>query len=120
VAQEISDISEAIGVGKNFMAEVEKEPAEIEVENSVDQIKKIEKADGRLILAEDIEKGHVSWKAVNLFLKAIGGNFPFLFMMTWVGGLFLYEGCTMFSVWFLGYWVNQYQHHDPSEVSAAQ
>jgi hypothetical protein len=108
-----------IDLDTNFAAEVEKE---IEGENSdIDQVKKGGKgADGRLILAEDIEKGHVSWKAVNLFLKAIGGNFPFLFMMTWVGGLFLYEGCTMFSVWFLGYWVNQYQHHDPSEVSAAQ
>ena len=111
-----------ISIDKNFAAEVEKEQVDIEVETSViDQVRKDEKeAEGRLILAEDIEKGYVSWKAISLFLKAIGGDFPFLFMTIWVGGLFLYEGCNMFSVWFLGFWVNQYQDHDPSKVSTTQ
>ncbi len=73
VAQEVSDISEVISMDKNFAAELEKEQAEIEVEEEVmDQVKKGEKeADGKLILAEDIEEGHVSWKAIKLFLKAL-------------------------------------------------
>jgi hypothetical protein len=62
-----------IGMDENFAAELEKEQAEIEVEEEVmDQVKKGEKeADGKLILAEDIEEGHVSWKAIKLFLKAL-------------------------------------------------
>ena len=107
---------------KNFAAELEKEQAEIEIEKDVvDQVKKGEKeADGKLILAEDIEEGHVSWKAIKLFLKGLGGNFPFLFMTVWVGSQFLNEGCYMFSVWFLGFWGNQYQGRDPNEVSTTQ
>jgi len=104
---------------ENFAAEVEKEQDEVEVQKSViDQVKKDDKeADGKLILAEDIEEGHVSWTAIKLFLKALGGSFPILFLTIWVGGHILNEACTMFSVWFLGFWGNQYQGRDPNEVS---
>lgn len=122
VAHEVSDISEVIGMDGNFAAEVVKERDEIELEKEVfDQVKKGEKkVDEKLVLAEEIEKGHVSWKAINLFVKALGGKFPFLFMAVWVGGQFLKEGLGMFSVWFLGFWGKQYQEYDPSEVSTTQ
>jgi hypothetical protein len=104
---------------EKISAEIKKEQAEIEVEKEViDQINKGEK--GKLILAEDIEEGHVSWKAIKLFLKALGGKFPFLFVTVWVASQFLYEWCNTVSVWFLGFWGSQYQGRDPSEVSAAQ
>jgi hypothetical protein len=62
----------------------------------------------------------VSWKAIKLFLKALGGNIPLLFMTIWIGGQLLNEGCNIFSIWFLGFWAEQYQGHDPNEVSTAQ
>ena len=106
----------------DFSKEVEKEQDEIQVEKeAIDQVKKGEnKTDEKLILAEEIVEGHVSWKAIKLYLKALGGNLLFFFMTIWIGGQFLKEGLAMFSVWFLGFWGKQYQEHDPSEVSTTQ
>lgn len=107
---------------ENFAAEVEKEQDEVEIEESViDQVKKGEKeADGKLILAEEIEEGHVSWTAIKLYLKALGGSFPIFFITIWIGGQVMNEGCSMFSVWFLGFWGHQYQGRDPSDVPTTQ
>ena len=73
--------------------------------------------DGKLILAEEIEEGHVSWRAIKLYFKGLGGSTPLLFVVVWVGGMFVLEGCVMFSVWFLGYWGTQYETKEPGEVS---
>jgi hypothetical protein len=122
VVQEVSDISEVTDMDGDFGTEIEKEQDEIEVVKEViDQVNKGEdKADVKLILAEEIVEGHVSWKAIKLFLKALGGNLLFFFMTIWVGGQFLKEGLVMFSVWFLGFWGKQYQEHNPTEVSTTQ
>lgn len=120
VAQEVSNITEVVNMDAKFAAKVKMEQDENQVE-VIDQGKRDEKdADGKLILAEDIEQGHVSWKAIKLFLQGLGGKFPFLFMTVWIGGLFLHEGCNAISVWFLGFWGKQYQGRDPSDVSTTQ
>jgi len=89
-----------------------------EPQSQVDQ--KQAEVDGKLILAEEIEEGHVSWRAIKLYFKGLGGTAPLLFVVVWVGGWFLLEVCTIFSVWFLGYWGTQYEKKQPGEVSTVR
>lgn len=122
VARGVSDISEVLESDKILASEVEKEDDKTELaKETIDSDNKDEKeADGKLILAEEIEVGHVSWKAIKLYLKGLGGDAPILFLTIWLVGTVLVEACSMFSVWFLGYWGTQYETHDPSEVATSQ
>lgn len=123
VAREVSDISEVLGSDKILASEVAKEEDEAEVEKEVIDMtneKNEKEADGKLILAEEIEEGHVSWKAIKLYLKGLGGDAPVFFFTIWLAGTVLVEACNMFAVWFLGYWGTQYETHDPSEVATFQ
>lgn len=74
---------------------------------------------GKLILAEEIAQGHVTWKSVKLFLTALGGDYPLVFYSLWISGFLLAECIYAFRTWFLGYWGTQYESHDPSEISVS-
>ncbi|KAF8803419.1 multidrug resistance-associated ABC transporter [Phlegmacium glaucopus] len=74
-------------------------------------------ADGKLIVAEEIPEGHVSWKSMKLFFSGLGGSHPVFFFIVWTSGILLAE-CTMtVQTWFLGVWGSQYETHTPSEVN---
>lgn len=72
--------------------------------------------DGKLIIAEEIEEGHVTWKSMKLFMSALGGNYPLIFYSLWVVGFLLTDWSNSFQTWFLGYWGSQYEKHPASEV----
>ncbi|KAJ7169514.1 hypothetical protein C8R46DRAFT_1217207 [Mycena filopes] len=72
--------------------------------------------DGKLIVAEEVEEGHVSWDALKLYFKGMGGNHTVLFFSVFLLGLGLTELCQTIQTWFLGYWAGQYLEHDASEV----
>ncbi|KAF9479224.1 multidrug resistance-associated ABC transporter [Pholiota conissans] len=72
----------------------------------------------KLIPAEEIAEGRVSWKSFALFLEGIGGHRPILFMATYFLGLALFHVGNMISVWFLGFWGSQYDTHAPEDVLA--
>ncbi|KAJ7770817.1 hypothetical protein DFH07DRAFT_1057900 [Mycena maculata] len=74
------------------------------------------KADGKLIVAEEIEEGHVSWDALKLYFKGLGGNHSLLFFTLFLTGLGLTELGQAIQTWFLGYWASQYDEHDASQV----
>ncbi|KAJ7102323.1 hypothetical protein B0H15DRAFT_943257 [Mycena belliarum] len=74
------------------------------------------KADGKLIVAEEIEEGHVSWDALKLYFRGMGGNHTLLFFTIFLTGLGLTELCQAVQTWFLGYWAGQYTEHDASQV----
>ena len=74
--------------------------------------------DGKLVVAEEIAKGHVTWKSVKLYLSALGGDYPFMFFSIWISASFLTDWMDTFQLWFLGYWGTQYETHAPSEVDA--
>ncbi|KAI9449921.1 hypothetical protein BJY52DRAFT_1227472 [Lactarius psammicola] len=61
-------------------------------------------ADGKLILAEEITEGHVSWGAV-------------LFWILFVGGLLLSGTLMTVQTWFMGYWAEQYDIYPPEQVN---
>lgn len=56
---------------------------------------------------------------VKLYLNGMGGTHPYLFWVVYLGALFVSEVTIAVQTWFLGYWAQQYEDHDPSEVHAA-
>jgi hypothetical protein len=67
----------------------------------------------KLVMAEEIPIGHVSWPALKLYLSSLGG---IVFWVSFVGFLFVSELTVSLSTWFMGYWANQYEHHAPWAV----
>ena len=76
------------------------------------------KGEGKLIVAEEIAQGHVTWKSIKLFLTALGGDHPWIFFSLWLTGNLLSDFVNTFQVWFLGFWGSHYENHPPSEVRA--
>ncbi|KAI0248983.1 hypothetical protein BJV78DRAFT_1276336 [Lactifluus subvellereus] len=74
-------------------------------------------ADGKLILAEEIAEGHVSWDAVKLFIDGLGGSHVFLFWIVFVGSLLICDALLTAQTWFMGYWAEQYGIYPPEEVN---
>jgi hypothetical protein len=100
------------------MADAEQQEADIE-EQVIDAVNKEERKDGKLILAEEIAEGRITWKALKLYLDGLGGNHPFLFAVVWISGLLAKHLAINFGIWFLGYWGSQYETHHPEEVQVS-
>ncbi|KAF9013099.1 P-loop containing nucleoside triphosphate hydrolase protein [Cyathus striatus] len=79
--------------------------------------KESDDSDGKLVDAEEVEKGIVSWKAIRLFLFHLGGKHPLTFLAIVLAGIISTDLSTTFQTWFMGYWGAQYDTHHPSEVS---
>ena len=43
-------------------------------------IKKANPTDGMLVVAEEIAKGHVTWKSMKLYFSGLGGDYPLMFL----------------------------------------
>ncbi|EJC98975.1 multidrug resistance-associated ABC transporter [Fomitiporia mediterranea MF3/22] len=71
-------------------------------------------ADGKLVQAEEIAVGHVSWESIFFYVTSIGGP---LFWISFLLSTLLVRVAEVMRTWFLGYWATQYETHDPSEVS---
>ncbi|KAF9013113.1 multidrug resistance-associated ABC transporter [Cyathus striatus] len=66
------------------------------------------KPDGKLIVAEDIAKGRVGWRAMKLYLSSLGGRYPISFFLAWIAGSIASDSANNFQMWYLGYWGSQY------------
>ncbi|KAL0959258.1 hypothetical protein HGRIS_014529 [Hohenbuehelia grisea] len=75
--------------------------------------------DGKLIVEEEIQEGHVGWPAFGMLLAALGGSHSLLFFTTYTGGRALSHVVYAGHTWFLGHWAAQYEDRDASEVSVA-
>ncbi|THV06409.1 P-loop containing nucleoside triphosphate hydrolase protein [Dendrothele bispora CBS 962.96] len=75
------------------------------------------KSDGKLILAEEVETGHVGWPALRLFIKALGGNHTVIFFVGFLGLLLLSEFGEIIQTWFMGYWAEQYEKSESGQVN---
>ena len=113
-----TDIEASIASDPLLAAEVELAQQEMEIANEeVDSSSKKEASGtGKLVLAEEIDKGHVTWKSMKVFLTGLGGNYHLIFFSAWASLLMLSNGSRAFQIWFLGHWGSQYEKHDPSEV----
>ncbi|KAF9553875.1 multidrug resistance-associated ABC transporter [Agrocybe pediades] len=72
--------------------------------------------DGKLVIAEEIAQGHVTWKSFMLLIRNLGGDHPVIFFSGVLLLLIIVEWGLTFQSWFLGYWGAQYEGHDPSEI----
>ena len=113
-----TDIAAALENDSVLAQEADTVQHESDIEKEVvDGINKEErKLDGKLILAEEIVEGRITWKAFKLYLDCLGGNHPFLFTAVWMLGFLATYVAINFGIWFLGYWGSQYENHRPEEV----
>ena len=112
-----TDIAAALESDRVLTQMADTEQQEFDIEKQVvDAVNKEERKDGKLILAEEIVEGRITWKAFKLYLDGLGGNHPFLFATVWISGYVATHLAISFSVWFLGYWGSQYETHHPEEV----
>lgn len=75
---------------------------------------------GKLILAEEVAQGHVSWKSIKLLTDGLGGDHAFRFFSIVIVSLALNEWSITFQVWYMGYWGSQYEKHPPAEVNVVK
>ena len=106
--------STAIESNAALISESEEAVVEMQLENF--HPAKGESTAGKLVIAEEVAHGHVSWKAIKLFLGALGGKHVISFFSVWIGGILAVQFMTIFSTWFLGYWGSQYETHHRGEV----
>ncbi|KAJ7141418.1 hypothetical protein C8R44DRAFT_763397 [Mycena epipterygia] len=91
------------------------EVAEKEIDQPVEEPKKKEK-DGKLIVAEEIELGHVSWSALNLYFHGMGGDWTRLFFVVALSFMTYVSAGSTLQTWWLGYWASQYGQGTPVPV----
>ncbi|KDR74315.1 hypothetical protein GALMADRAFT_250126 [Galerina marginata CBS 339.88] len=110
-----TEVALAIAKSSTLATEAEKdrEATGIAKEN-IDLLPKT--ADGKLIIAEEIAVGHVTWKSIKLLLASLGGRHPVVFFVVVASSIVLNEWSITFQTWFLGLWGSQYETHHPSEV----
>ncbi|KAI0291829.1 hypothetical protein BC826DRAFT_1105763 [Russula brevipes] len=114
-------VSDAVTNDKKLAAELVKGVRAInDGEKKIDQEEPdavAKQADGKLIVAEEIAEGHVSWDAFKLFLGGLGGSHVLLFWIVFIGALLLCDALLAVQTWFMGYWAEQYDLYPPETIS---
>ncbi|KAF8917347.1 P-loop containing nucleoside triphosphate hydrolase protein [Mucidula mucida] len=72
----------------------------------------------KLIIAEEMDDGHVGWSALQLYFNAMGGNHVWKYFLSVIGGFTLVEIFNVSQTWWIGYWASQYeQNSEAAEIS---
>lgn len=74
--------------------------------------------DGKLVVAEEVALGRVSWKTFRLYLHGLS-ELPLLFISAWFTLLSLTQGLTAFSTYFIGQWGAEYNRKAAEDVPVA-
>ncbi|KAJ7773843.1 hypothetical protein B0H16DRAFT_1510188 [Mycena metata] len=103
---------------EKVLAQVSKDQAIVQaVEQELDSTastEKITEGTGKLVVAEEIEIGHVSWEAWNMFVSAHGNPVVFLGIMVFAMVCIMILG--RMETWYMGYWASQYEEGKPVAV----
>ncbi|KLO19974.1 P-loop containing nucleoside triphosphate hydrolase protein [Schizopora paradoxa] len=92
----------------------EKKADEVEATEGKEE-KKPNDGAGKLVMAEEVAEGHVSFKSVKLYLFNLGG-IPF--WVCFAGGILLCDMFNIIQTWWLGHWAREYEIiSDPSSIS---
>ncbi|KAL1939038.1 hypothetical protein VTO73DRAFT_10298 [Trametes versicolor] len=94
--------------------ELEKAKREIDVEKPEDAVAK--QTVGKLVVAEEMEDGHVGWSALKLYLGNTSSR-PTLFWAVYVSAHVVHNLLINAQAWYLGRWASQYETHPASEIS---
>ena len=105
------------------LANVQNPTSEVEhdLRTVTDEVKPVIKTanptDGKLVIAEEIAEGLVTWKSMKLYFSGFGGEYPLMFFTIWISVAFVSDWANTFQVWFLGYWSSKYENHTSSQVN---
>ncbi|KAJ7145004.1 multidrug resistance-associated ABC transporter [Mycena crocata] len=72
---------------------------------------------GKLVIAEEVDIGHVSWAALKLYLSALCGQNPVFYFISLLICMFTTDSLINLRTWYLGYFSSQYDDHDASQVN---
>jgi hypothetical protein len=101
-------ISEALVKDELLTEEVSKDQAILEIANqeidSTSSGQEPPKADGKLIVAEEIAIGHVSREALYMFFSAHSAGHVVLFFTGLIVTMLLTSFAVRLETWYLGYW----------------
>ncbi|KAF7368478.1 Multidrug resistance-associated ABC transporter protein [Mycena venus] len=74
-------------------------------------------AEGKLIVAEEIQLGHIGGSALKMYLSAMAGHYAFFYFVFFFGSLCLQQYSVVLKTWMLGYWAKQYDQHSAESVN---
>ncbi|KAH7907307.1 P-loop containing nucleoside triphosphate hydrolase protein [Hygrophoropsis aurantiaca] len=114
IAEVIDGDDKLAAVMRKDQEVVEHESETVEADS---QVKTEVKSDGKLVGAEEILVGAVSWPAFKLYLISLGGDYPLLFSILFFALMSLTGFMNVIQTWFLGYWASQYEIQPSSEVN---
>ncbi|KAF8528037.1 P-loop containing nucleoside triphosphate hydrolase protein, partial [Hysterangium stoloniferum] len=109
-------MTDALAVDDTLLNEaVESQELELEAKKSVDvdPPKKNSKSGSKLVVAEEIAMGHVSWQAIRLYLSSLGG---IGFWTSFILAMLVGETANALQSWYLGHWAAQYNDRPPWAV----
>ncbi|KIJ45691.1 hypothetical protein M422DRAFT_778885, partial [Sphaerobolus stellatus SS14] len=113
-------MADALKKNKMLVKEVVESEEVIEKDDenvdNTDPVKTATDSGSKLIVAEEIALGHVSWRAMRMYLSSLGG---FLFWAVVLISMILTQGGDAFQSWFLGYWAAQYTDQPAESVPVA-
>ena len=109
-------VSVAIAEDTVLAVEVEEDKEKLETSKGGAPEPAKSSADGKLIMAEEVVHGHVTWKSMNLLLTGLAGQHPFVCALICVGGLTISSVGYTLEPWWLGVWGAQYEVHNPADV----
>ncbi|KAJ7072015.1 P-loop containing nucleoside triphosphate hydrolase protein [Mycena amicta] len=107
-------VSDALASDETLAKEVRKEEEELaaaekEVDAEVVAAEDAEKKDkGKLIVAEELAIGHVSWSALVLYFRGMSGSHQFFFWSVLLFLIIAAEVGNTLQTWYLGFWASQY------------
>ncbi|KAF7299693.1 ATP-binding cassette transporter [Mycena chlorophos] len=76
--------------------------------------------EGKLIVAEEVQLGHVSASALGVYFKSMGGKHPIVFFIFFYGTLLVSLVANALRTWVLGYWASQYDNRPSDEVDVVK
>ncbi|KZV76920.1 multidrug resistance-associated ABC transporter [Peniophora sp. CONT] len=106
-------VSDAMAKDENLAHEVEEEAqiiekTETEVVDNEEPDATAKQADGKLIVAEEVAEGHISWTALRIFFSALGGKHSLAFWFFFTVGLGLSDVFTSLQTFWMGAWAEAY------------
>lgn len=103
-------ISDALAKDEVLAKEVHQDQEILEVaEKEIDPEEPKKEKDGKLIVAEEIAIGHVSWSALSLYFHGMGGDWTRLFFVVVLSFMVAAEVGITLQTWWLGYWARYYR-----------
>ncbi|KAJ3558885.1 hypothetical protein NM688_g664 [Phlebia brevispora] len=109
--------SEVLAGVPELAEEMRHEEEVIELDEHEEETGKAAEVKGKLVVAEEIEVGHVSRSSYRLYVNALGGKWSLTFWFQYLTGIGLSEVLDSMETWWLGYWASQYALRPQSEVS---